>query len=299
MGKWPPATTALNRVFTYLARLFRAPSGTRRLVRIPAAAAAAAFVVIAAALASAALSGGDSGTARAGCGTGTWANTATGKPAALSSDDGRSFYVWRDARSWHLRALGATRSAPLSGQIQADARLRVVAASPAIRSGLRSQRRSVNFRLSSAGPAGLDFRIPCAARLSFRLNGSSASRIHLGSSGRVPAPTFRLTRPAATGVAGRILLGSNCPVVGNGCPALKPTDGTVRIETAPVEKGTSSRVVARVGSDADGNYSADITQGRYLLVVEKRGYPAQKAHAATVEAGIVTLTDLILDSGIR
>jgi hypothetical protein len=268
-------------------------------VKIPAAAAAAAFVVLAAVFASAALSGGGSTASRAGCGNAGWAATATGKPAALSSGHGRSFYVWRDARSWHLRGLGASRSAPLSGQVQADARLRVVATSPAIRPGLEAHERSVSFRLSSAGLAGLDFRTPCATRLSFRLNGSSSSRVHLGSSGKAPGPTFRLNRPAATGVSGRILLGSNCPVVGNGCPAPKPTEGTVRIETAPVEKGTSSRVVARARSDAGGNYSADIAQGRYLLVVEKSGYPAQKAHAATVEAGIVTLTDLILDSGIR
>jgi hypothetical protein len=57
--------------------------------------------------------------------------------------------------------------------------------------------------------------------------------------------------------------------------------------------------VARVRSDAGGNYSADLAPGRYLLVVEKSGYAAQKPHPVTVEAGIVTLTDLFLDSGIR
>jgi len=269
-------------------------------VKIPAAAAAAAFAVLAAVLASTALSGGGSSSSRAGCGNEGWAATATGKPAALSSGQGRSFYVWRDATGWRLRARGASRSAPLSGQVQADAQLRVVATSRGVRSGLRTHERSVSFRLSSAGLARLDFRSPCASRLSFRLNGSSSPHLYLGSSGKAPASAFRLNRPAAAGVAGRILLGSRCPVVGNnGCPPAKATQGAVRIETAPAEKGSSGHIVATVRSDSNGNYSADLSPGRYLLVVEKSGYPAQKAHAATVEAGVVTLTDLFLDTGIR
>ena len=145
--------------------------------------------------------------------------------------------------------------------------------------------------------AGLDVRSPCATRLTFRLRGSS--RVYLGTTGRAPAPTFSLDRPAATGVGGQILLASKCPVGGIGCPAPKPTEGTVRIETAPAEKGKPARVVARVKSDANGSYHAGLSSGRYTLVVEKPGYPAQKAWRATVAEGVVTLSDLIVDTGIR
>ncbi|HEY6150156.1 MAG TPA: carboxypeptidase-like regulatory domain-containing protein [Gaiellaceae bacterium] len=52
-------------------------------------------------------------------------------------------------------------------------------------------------------------------------------------------------------------------------------------------------------SDANGSYHSNLSPGRYLLVVEKPAYPAQKASRATVEEGIVTLTDLFVDTGIR
>jgi hypothetical protein len=166
-----------------------------------------------------------------------------------------------------------------------------------MRSGLKTSARAVSFRVASAGLARLDLRSSCATRLSFRLSGSP--RVYLGSSGNAPAQDFSLNRPAATGVGGRIMLASKCPVVGAGCPPPKPTRATVRVETAPTEKGTPGHVVTRVRSDANGSYTADLSPGRYLLVVEKPGYPAQKGWRARVDAGIVTLTDLFVDTGIR
>ena len=166
-----------------------------------------------------------------------------------------------------------------------------------MRSRLKTSARSVSFRVSSAGLAALDVRSDCATRLSLRLSGSP--RVYLGSSGKAPAPAFSLNRPAATGLGGRILLVSKCPVGGTSCPPAKPTEGTVRIAKAPAEKGTPAHVVARVRSDANGSYHSNLSPGRYLLVVEKPGYPAQKASRATVEEGIVTLTDLFVDTGIR
>jgi hypothetical protein len=59
-------------------------------------------------------------------------------------------------------------------------------------------------------------------------------------------------------------------------------------------------VVARATSDANGNYAAEIPSGRYQVVVEKSGgYPVAKPSLATVETGVVTLTNVYLDSGIR
>jgi hypothetical protein len=177
--------------------------------------------------------------------------------------------------------------------------VQIVAASRAVRASLRAQERMLSFRVSSRAPARLDFRSTCATRLSFRLNRTSNPDVYLGSTGRAPAAAFRIDRQSTTGVAGRILLSSKCPVVGSGCPPPKATNGTVRIETAPPEKGGSGHIVARARSDENGVYSANLAAGRYLLIVEKQGYPAQKPVATRVEAGVVTLNDLVVDTGIR
>jgi hypothetical protein len=75
----------------------------------------------------------------------------------------------------------------------------------------------------------------------------------------------------------------------------------VRIETAPSGRGNTGHVVARVKSDGNGNYSTDLAPGQYVLVAEKSdgGYPTAKPSNLNVEAGVVTLVDLYLDSGIR
>jgi hypothetical protein len=272
-------------------------------VKILVAAAAALSLILAAALATAALNGSEpkrgAGQATA-CGNAGWAATATGRPATLSSARRSSFYVWREAPGWHLAVRGASRSSPLTGRVQADAALRVLSATSAARSGLRARPRALTVRVASGEPARIDFKSPCATRLSFRLG--SDSPVLLGATGRAPASTFRLDRPAVTGVAGRILVGPTCPAVGpSGCPNAKPkpTQGTVRIETAPGRKGGQGQVVARVKSDANGKFSADVGPGRYLLVVEKSGgYPTPKPSVAGVEAGVVTQVDLYLETGI-
>jgi hypothetical protein len=288
-----------------------------------------AAVVLAALLVSTAFS--DSDRARSssapGCRSSGWAATAVGQPSALSSTRGRSVFVWRDAKGWHLWTRGGSRSSALTAEIRANARLRVVRASRAMRSGLEARARSLRVRVVAPELARLDFASRCASRLNFRFGAAqpapaatatpssaasaaparrsqgSPPRVFLGARGTAPALTFRLQRPATTGVAGRILLASNCPVGGPGqCPPPKPTQGTVRIETAPTGKGggEEGRVVARVRSDEDGNYSAELAAGRYQLVVEKEGgYPVAKPTLAEVETGVVTQVDLYLDSGIR
>ena len=192
-----------------------------------------------------------------------------------------------------------------------------------MRSGLKARARSLTVRVAAGELASLDFVSRCASRLSFRLgaappaqaapaaaaqapSGALASqgslpRVFLGARGTAPDTAFRLERPATTGVAGRILLSSNCPVGGpTACPPPKPVQGTVRIETASSKGGSAGTVVARVRSDANGNYSASLKAGRYQLIVEKGGgYPFAKPRAANIETGVVTQADLYLDSGIR
>jgi hypothetical protein len=237
----------------------------------------------------------------AGCGDHGWAGTASGKPAALSSSTGRSFYVWKDERRWHLGVRGATRSAPLTGQMHANAPLRVVTASGA-RPALSAGARTLTMRTDADRLARVAFTVSCATRLDFKLSAGqpSSPRVFLGAVGRAPASTFRLHRPASTGVSGRILLMPACPVGGETCPPAKPIKGTVRIETVTGKGGGGGQVIARVDSDENGNYAAEIPSGRYQLIAEKSGgYPVAKPSLATVEAGVTTLANVYLDSGIR
>jgi len=235
------------------------------------------------------------------CSNQGWAGTTSGKPAALSTSEGRSFYVWRQGRQWHLDVRGATRSAPLSGRVLANAPLRVVTAS-GVRPALSARARTLIIRTEAARRAGVAFTASCATRLDVKLSVSQSPspRIFLGAEGSAPASTFRLSRPASTGVSGRILLMPACPVGGGTCPPAKPTEGTVRIETVTGKGGGGGQVIARVDSDENGNYAAEIPSGRYQLIAEKSGgYPVAKPSLATVEAGVVTLADVYLDSGIR
>jgi hypothetical protein len=168
-----------------------------------------------------------------------------------------------------------------------------------MRPALSARARTLVVRTDSR-LASVAFTVSCATRLDVKLSVSSSPRIFLGAEGGAPASTFRLSRPASTGVAGRILLTSPCPVGGAACPPPKPTEGTVRIETATGKGGGGGQVVARATSDANGNYAAEIPSGRYQVVVEKSGgYPVAKPSLATVETGVVTLTNVYLDSGIR
>jgi hypothetical protein len=261
------------------------------------------LVALAALLASVALSdSGARGTSGgAGCRDRGWAGTASGKPAALSSWRGRSFYVWRDARRWHLGVRGATGSAPLTGQVHASAPLRVLTAS-GVQPALSAGARTLTIRTDASRLASVAFTASCATRLDFKLSADQPSslRIFLGAVGRAPASTFRLHRPASTGVSGRILLMPACPVGGGTCPPAKPTKGTVRIETVTGKGGGGGQVIARVDSDENGNYAAGIPSGRYQLIAEKSGgYPVAKPSLATVEAGVITLANVYLDSGIR
>jgi hypothetical protein len=252
------------------------------------------------------------------CNDAGWAATAAGKPAALASAGGPSFYVWRDARSWHLAVKAASNAAPLIAQVQSSAPVRVVDVTPALSANLRVSRRIISVRAASVGLKRLDFATPCSRSLRFRLGvaeagagsggairpGPTPVRAFLGASGLAPALSFRLSRPAVTGVSGRILVGPTCPSIGPGsdCPPAKSGAGTVRVETASlVRGGAGGELVTRVQSDADGNFSVALPPGRYLLVVEKSaaGYPVAKPSVVDVEPGAVSEVILVLDTGIR
>jgi hypothetical protein len=244
------------------------------------------------------------------CGERGWAATATGKPVADSSAHDSSFLVWHDSRGWHVHVTASSASSALAGQVDADAHLRIVAVGSSLRSGLQAGPRALSFHIAAGVLGSLDFTASCATRLRFRLGTASATKsplspipVYLGWRGRAPATSFQLTRPAVTGVAGRIIVGPTCPAIGPGsnCPPAKAGHGTVRIETAASSRDGSGQLVKRVQSDAGGNFRANLSPGRYLLVVESSGtgYPVPKPSVVDVEAGVVTQVILVLDTGIR
>jgi len=283
-------------------RRSRRPSGraVRRSAYVSAAIAAIVTIVAIMILAS------PGGSERAGlCGQTGWPATAGGSPRIVS--DG--YYAWNNTRGWHLRLKGAA-GASLHGRVTANARIGLSSASTPVRKSLRTSGRALSFSFAGTGAAErIDFKARCASKLSFTLGAPSNSTrrgpradlpVFLGASGRAPTHSFRLQRPALTGVAGRILIGPTCPVVTPNCPLAKEGRGTVRIETAPRSKRGGGQLVKRVKSDQHGRFSTTLPAGSYTLVVEKAsGYPVPRPLVVGVEAGVVSQVTLILDTGIR
>jgi hypothetical protein len=182
-----------------------------------------------------------------------------------------------------------------------------VTATGGIRSAVDPTGKRLTFT-SSGAVGGVDVKASCATRLRFAFASSNPGsavqpRVYLGTRGQAPAASFALARPATTGVTGRILIGPTCPTVSPSCPPAKAVQGTVRIEQAQASRGGSSSgdVVARVPSDAAGNFSAQLAPGRYLLVVEQSAdsFPRARPSLVDVQNGVVTDVTLALDTGIR
>jgi hypothetical protein len=252
---------------------------------------------------------------RAGsCGQNGWPATADGSPAVVSN----GYYVWHDARGWHLR-LRADAGISLTGRVTANAQIGPSSASTTAQNGLKAQGRALSFRFGGTGASQrIDFKAPCASKLSFQLgstgvvpgnpprpgSGSATLPVFLGARGQAPTPSFWLQRPALTGITGLILVGPTCPVVTNSCPPAKPGQGTVRIEAVPRSKGgggSTGQLAKLVQSDQQGNFSTTLPAGHYMLVVEKSPatYPLPKPSVVDVEAGVMSHVTLVLDTGIR
>jgi hypothetical protein len=241
------------------------------------------------------------------CGGGVWPETAIGAPAALASAGSSAVYVWVSSGAWHLRVKGA-RSLPVTGQLSGNARLRASNVTAGVRSSVDPTGKRLTFSVTGARAIeGVDLQASCATLLRFAFSASNPGagaqpRVYLGARGQAPAATFALARPATTGVAGRILVGPTCPVVTTDCPPAKAIQGMVRIEQAPTARGGGGGgLVARVPSDAAGNFNARLAPGHYMLVVEQAAdsYPRAKPSLVDVQNGVVTDVTLVLDTGIR
>jgi hypothetical protein len=196
----------------------------------------------------------------------------------------------------------------VTGQLSANAQLRGVTTTGGLRSAVDATGKRLTFTATETGVGRVDLKASCATRIRFAFSlsnpGSAVQpRVYLGAAGQAPATSFALARPATTGVSGRILIGPTCPRVSPSCPPAKAVQGTVRIEQAPASRGGSSSgdVVARVPSDAAGNFSAQLAPGRYLLVVEQSAdsLPRARPSLVDVQNGVVSEVTLVLDTGIR
>jgi hypothetical protein len=105
-------------------------------------------------------------------------------------------------------------------------------------------------------------------------------------------------RGPRSGVAGRVLLGPQCPVeqAWSPCPD-KPVAAEVQ-----VFKAGSEELVTSTDSSENGRFRIDLEPGSYELlpvVDELGGLPYAKRVHVTVESGEYSQVALSLDSGIR
>lgn len=291
----------------------------RSLIRVAVGVALVVFAVVSASTAFGSHATSSFGEQRTVCRDSGWPSSAQGLPAALRGT-AQGYFLWHDVRGWHLR-LRAGSTGKLEGNVSANARIRVLGSTPAARLGLKAGASGFSFRLSGTGKGeGIDFAAACARRLTLNFGGSPASgavasgapipagytsptTVFLGARDPAPAASFKLIRPAATGVEGDILVGPDVPVCpSTGCPPGKHVQGIVRIETASQTRGgPGGQLVAMVPTDAQGHFTAQIPPGHYLLAVVKDdpGFPIPKPSVIDVEGGVVTQVILLLDTGIR
>lgn len=234
-----------------------------------------------------------------GCPSGSWP-PITHAPAAVPSADVRLYFAHG---RWQLRLHpGAGQS--LATSVTADSRLAALRSSPGVRAVLRRTARTVSFTLR-AGSSGqsLSFATRCARRVAFAF---SDARIVIGRRS-APLPTFALERPATAGIAGRLIAGPTCPVVGPGanCPPARPVQGTVQIQTVPASRASSGpSTVTTVSSDAGGRFSASLPPGQYQITAHASsgmtyGSGTSRTMAVTVAGGVISDVVLAFDTGIR
>jgi hypothetical protein len=266
----------------------------RRILIVPVAALTASVAV--------ALVAGSHASPGRGCTTGGWAVTSGSFP--LGTVQGPSIGLSSTRTGWRL-GLQTGGQPGLAGAVQANARVVVIHATAGLRPVLRRSADGFSMRLAgSAHAQHVDFKAPCATRLSFAFKGGG---VFLGSHA-APGPTFELRRPPGTGIAGRIVAGPTCPLVTSGCPSWEPARGTVRIETAPASRlSAAGTPVKSVVSDANGSFASDLAPGDYLLYAEPAmprpptpsGSTTSRAVPVRVEAGVVSEVTLVFDTGTR
>jgi hypothetical protein len=111
----------------------------------------------------------------------------------------------------------------------------------------------------------------------------------------VAACASTATPPPNTGIEGQVLIGPMCPVVqlGTPCPD-QPYQATITVKDIRGEQ------VARIETDAQGQFKLPLAPGDYTLVPESPdGFTRAAERPVTVTAGQFTRVTITYDSGIR
>jgi hypothetical protein len=141
--------------------------------------------------------------AAARCDEGHWPATVQGKPQILAAGARAGYYVWHDARGWHLRTTTPSRTPhPFTGKITSSGAIRMI---HQYRDEGRDSVTLNGNRLSFAfvtydGIDGVDFTVGCTESVSFALKAYNrlvpASRIWLGRDGTARTYPFTIHRVA-------------------------------------------------------------------------------------------------------
>ena len=242
-------------------RLRKVHASMRSLIRVAVGVALVVFAVVSASTAFGSHAASSFGKQRTVCRDSGWPSSAQGVPAALRGT-AQGYFLWHDVRGWHLR-LRAGSTGKLEGNVSANARIRVLGSTPAARLGLKAGASGFSFQLSGTGKGeGIDFAAACARRLTLNFGGSPASgavasgepipagytsptTVFLGARDPAPAASFKLIRPAATGVEGDILVGPDVPVC--------PSTGARRASTCRASFGSRPRLRREVALAASSS----------------------------------------------
>ncbi len=204
-------------------------------------------------------------------------------------------------------ALRAGRGCGESGRPIVVARVHPLGAQPSSIIQITESGRAIVLPVTGpVAPPQIDFASPCDGSPSVSRGPARLVHPFRGRGLRAPATNLRVTRPAVTGIGGRLLGGSNCPVGGVAdCQPPHPVQGKIRIDAVSGTRDNPAppSLVAIVDTDAWGRFrTAELNPGRYLLtpvVDDPSGFPVAKPVEVEVKAGVVTHVDVILDNGIR
>lgn len=139
----------------------------------------------------------------AGCSTGTLPDTIQGRPAGFEAGLPGGYWIWKDARGWHLRVTHTPGTRVVyAGTIRTSDPMAVIGVRNEARDRIwrSADRRTTAFRLvNHGGVDGLDFTPRCSEKVTFTLTVAGAKAdpqtIHLGDADAHPdAATFTIAR---------------------------------------------------------------------------------------------------------
>jgi hypothetical protein len=115
-----------------------------------------------------------------GCLTGDWPTIYSGQPASMASAAGPGFFVWNDAKGWHIRAVDKRASDKLAIKVTSAANLQAYSfkAVPAKTATVKVTGKTAMVSFTgSATPTGIDFALCNTDQVRFDL-----------ATGALPAP---------------------------------------------------------------------------------------------------------------